>query len=729
MGKIPRICAAPLTLIIIGLAIYLFSAMYFHGAAVIYGPDAENILAPLFYDISRSIHEHGLLAGMYNPGQLAGLSLWDTPYFHPLYPFYFNWLGSDTSIFDTVARLRHVNFIHLAIYGSGCYLLSRQIGVRQWLSVAIGLVSPWSPAVQSMLHWPQILASFAWIPWVLAFEVRLYQAPRIHSRSVSILGFAAAFALLVYAQPAQNMVLVVVGSLLMWVYIAGSTLLTGQKEDWKTFLGSTVSLLFAVLLACLLCGEYLLAVVTYLSKAIRWWSATSSGVGSQRMPLVAFRAFSFNFNQIFDLVVYHASKRGAPGNLYVGAVVVLGAIMRLSVKGRSRTIDALFFSAAVAVLFCLFIFAPVLQWIPVANKVRELSWWSCYTALILLPLGAYGLQQMLDSQGPDWSNSRFKWHPTWMIASGSVLTLFLILVSDPGSRLLEALVLCISFGTLAACMARPIQTRQFHQPLAVMLVVLSAVIPISSYGKLSPKGVLLLQPDHVLRRNEALKIASVISDGNEYRIGVSINFPDYKNFTATLANVGLRGIRGDESPLEYDKFRLLFFPTQATADLYGVKYLIVPHAESGSGDMQLDPSISLRTNSHVLRRLFYVQGGVKAVDSPVDTLLNIKDDGTWHFFVSIGDLPNDFDLSPYASGIAKVSFPVIAYSSSVVTRGTIDPTGPGLLVLNEGIAGRWSAMIDGKRIKPFRINGFQTAFPVSGAGPHDFVITRPTHLL
>jgi hypothetical protein len=119
---------------------------------------------------------------------------------------------------------------------------------------------------------------------------------------------------------------------------------------------------------------------------------------------------------------------------------------------------------------------------------------------------------------------------------------------------------------------------------------------------------------------------------------------------------------------------------------------------------------------------------VKVVGSPVDALLNIKDDGSWHFFVRQKDLPAKFDLSPYSAGDVAVHVPDVSRSSPVDSKATLISNGSGLLVLNEDPAGRWLATIDGKTVKPFRINGFQTAFPVIGAGLHEFEIKRPTDL-
>uniref|UniRef100_UPI001951C601 hypothetical protein n=2 Tax=Gammaproteobacteria TaxID=1236 RepID=UPI001951C601 len=82
--------AATVAVIVLVVAVARFS-----GIAILHGPDADDVLVPMYFDISRSIGEHGLFAGMYDSGLVAGLSYWGSPSFHPLYPLYFNWLGSD----------------------------------------------------------------------------------------------------------------------------------------------------------------------------------------------------------------------------------------------------------------------------------------------------------------------------------------------------------------------------------------------------------------------------------------------------------------------------------------------------------------------------------------------------------------------------------------------------------------------------------------------------------
>lgn len=720
----------PAVALALGIATFLLASLYYSHGVAVYGPDSENILAPMFYDISRAIHRYGLLAGMYDPGQIAGLSLWDVPYFHALYPFYFNWLGGDANIFDTLARLRLVNFLHLAIYGVGCYLLSRGIGVRQWLAIAIGLVSPWLPAVHSTSNWPQILASLAWVPWVLACQVWLYRDGDKWQRWLATLGLALTFSLLTYAQPAQNMVLVVIGSAIVWACIAISTWKGGQRDERRAFVGSTVALGAAGALAALICGKYLFSVVIYLSKAIRWLGNDGAIIGSQRVPLGAMREYALKLSDAGALLAYSSKHTVIVGNIYVGVAVAVFAVLGFFASGKDRRlVGALLVSAVVTMLFCFGFFTPLLRLIPVANKVREVNWWSCYTVTVLMPLGGYGLQRLLELDVSDGAGKRFKKAALCVLLAAGVVTLVLIPFMDADLVLPAVLSLCVSFALLVACMLFPAGTRRFHQPAAIMVLLLGVVAPMLAYVRDMPRQSMLMFKEQIDTRSEAQRIAMSITDAENFRFAVSTDIPYYKNLTVTLANLDLRGIRGDISPQEYDKFRLLFFPTPAVANLYGVKYQVVPRQPIRNDDIRIDDKISLRVNPQALPRLFFVQGGIQVVKSPVDALLATPDDGVVRIFAAQEDLPSGIDLSQRESGEPTQTVAHMLDNGAVQLRAQLDTKGSGVLVLNEDIAGRWRATIDGQPVAPFRVNGYQTAFHLEGGGTHTVEISRPGRLL
>src|SRR5580765_3542463 len=116
--KVRGIAGLVLGALVVGMLTYLLTAWRYHGYTLVHSHDAEDVLLPLFLAISRAIGRDGLLAGMYDPGIIGGLTYWNYPGFHPLYPFYFNWLGGDHTVFDTWVRLNLVQYLHRAIYAA-----------------------------------------------------------------------------------------------------------------------------------------------------------------------------------------------------------------------------------------------------------------------------------------------------------------------------------------------------------------------------------------------------------------------------------------------------------------------------------------------------------------------------------------------------------------------------------------------------------------------------------
>jgi hypothetical protein len=409
--------------------------------------------------------------------------------------------------------------------------------------------------------------------------------------------------------------------------------------------------------------------------------------------------------------------------------VALSAILGYFAGWRDRTTGALLASALVTALFCFGLFTPLLRWIPVANKVREVNWWSCYAVTVLFALGSYGLQQLLDAGAAEVFRGHFRRVSLGVLLTGLVAVLWLIPAMHVKMMVATALSFCLSFALLAVCLLFPAQTRKFHSLVAVAVVFLGLAVPVLSYARFRPSQSMLMDAEHVQTRAEALRIAAYITDGEDYRFAVSPDIGNYKNFTVTLASLGLRGIRGDISPQEYDKFRLLFFPSPAVANLYGVKYQVVPAEPSAGSDIRIDDKISLQVNQRALPRLFFVQGGVQVVESPVDALMGAPAGGMVHVYVAREDLPSGFEPGEYPSDSTTLMVPTLLENGSVHVQAIVETRGSGLLVLNEDMAGRWRATIDGKQVRSFRVNGFQTAFLLSGAGLHMIEVSRPGLLL
>ena len=249
------------------------------------GPDQVDYLASLFFRISNDIASGGITAGLYSPQFHCGLPHADNPNFHPLYPFYFNWLHADQSIYETIRRLDVIVLIHLAILGTGIGLIARSLSGSWPIAIAAGAVAPYFPAIMSAAQWPQIIASLAWVPFVLLYQIRIAHRPKAYAPAI-LLGVTAS--LLIYAQPAQNLVLATVASVIFWL-VHFTYLAIGHSKNKIEKLKITLwRLSLSMTIVMTLCGEYLMNLVWFHSLSIRWLGGDLGSVtGNAPVPKAA----------------------------------------------------------------------------------------------------------------------------------------------------------------------------------------------------------------------------------------------------------------------------------------------------------------------------------------------------------------------------------------------------------------------------------------------------------
>lgn len=707
-----------------GLLAYWTTAWRYSGYTLVREHDAEDILLPLFLTISRAIGRDGLLAGMYDPGVLGGLTYWNFPGFHPLYPFYFNWLGGDQTIFDTWVRLNLVQYLHRAIYAAGGFLLCRSLRVRPWLAFSAAAAMPWLPAIDSTTGWPQIMASLAWLPWVLACQVALARAGCNAQRAWLAVGLGLCASLLVLAQPAQNLVLAVVGSIVFWVGIAW--IARGSPDRASALRRMWIDarwLALAVVLVLAITGEYLYQVLRFHHTAIRWLGEGGGHVvGDQRLPLSALRLYALPLRDLASLAIYDPASTRIIGNLYVGAALL--PCVGWAVRGREAATErALLASALVATAFCFGIVAPVLQFLPIANKVREVNWWACYAATVLLPLAAAGLERWV-AQPPAWSTRGRAWALA-LVAAAFACGWFL---SGEGSEpWLNRGALLAGFGLLCVLLS-PVSRTRIAPLFAAALVVAVVAIPAASYLRVPANRSLVASADHARARDDMARLARLLPDEADYRVAISPQVQDFKLEAHMAGAQGLRAIRGDISPMSFPKFRLLYFPTKAVAELFGIKYDVVPDEMKSAGDLALGDGLSVRVDPAALPRVFLVEGGLALVDSPIDALLSAPAPQGLRFYARRRDLPEGADPAALTRGSPRIVAVRLLEDTPTRLRVTGAARPGSVLVLNEDPGARWSGRIAGEDVEAFPVNGFQTGFLLARGGSFTLEIRRPTTL-
>jgi hypothetical protein len=704
------------------LTVLAFSVYIFSGVAVFHGPDADDVLVPMFFDISRAVGKQGMFAGMYNSGLVAGLSYWGSPSFHPLYPLYFNWLGSDVTLSDTLERLKLVFFLHLAIYGLGTYLLGRSLGLQAAAAVGVGIAAPFMPAIQSVAVWTPILASLSWLPWILMLQVLIYRR-RAGVGGAIALGVIAT--LLILAQPAQNLVLAFTGSAIFAVvYGLLSIREVGRLRAFRQLLSIYMFLLVAALVAIALAGPYLVQVLHFHEDSIRWLGDGSDITGKDKLPLSALTAHALDWKGVLAPFAFSAANTVVVGNLYVGSLIVVACLGYLLMLRKRPLVTGLLCSMLIAFAFCFALVGPLLYQVPIANKVREVNWWSCYFVALALPVGAYCLQRMIIVARRVKAPAVQVWW-SMVLVVGLAMALVATFLQQGSYRYLAFPGAAIA---IAWAMAHQRSPRAFRHSAWIGLIAALVVCPAVLAMQLPSLGQsAVLRAERMKQRKEMEQILQAVPDKENFRIAVSEQVPEFKVLTHQLSNLDARGIRGDLNPQQRSKFQLLYFPSSAISRLYGIRYTVVP---AGSADaVPMGEQLALRRDDQALPRLFVVEHGVRVVESPLQELMNQSGENVSHLFIAPkASHALDADLRSLGEGDYAPRGVTAHLNNAAEIEATFRTQGAAMVVLNEDSTGHWYAIIDGSVRRGVSVNAFQTGFAISGAGDHSITIRRPTTL-
>ena len=708
-------------------AVLGIAAIHYQGQTLARGPDQADVLLAIFNEASHAIAEEGPLAAMYTERVRAGESNWSNPNYHVLYPLYFNWAGADASPEATLDRLNFIIMLHLALLGAGAFVLARALGVRTALAVAVGLALPWFPAVRSAAGWPHIIAGMAWLPWLLAAQARLYAGGTWRATLPAACGLALAATLLVYAHPAQNLVFAACASGMAWMLMAAQVAAARDGKGARALATSSAWLAAAAAATFLATWPYLSEILAFHARSIRWLGEVGGHVvGNQPLPLEALRHHALDATGAGQLVAFELGA--VIGNAYVGAAVLVAA---LAVLGRQlppmpqvRFARALLACGLLALAACFSPLAPLLAALPLAGRVRELTWWSCLAVVVLLPLAALGLQALRMRAPPPLA--RDPW--AWLAAIGLLLGLAATLATGAGHRMEAAIALLAAFAALAWCLRSRAAGLAGGALACALLLAASAWMPFKHGIRFARADAMLFHPDRVQAHVDAAALAVRLPDLDRYRFVLDGKLPNAQLLTNAWTLHGFRALHGGIGPAEYDKHRLLVRGSPAVSALYGVRWSLWPEADAGPGDLALRPGLVLRTHSAALPRLFAIRGGLQLSNDPVATLIELGDDTPLRAVAAPGDLPSGLDATAFAGSGSRAHCITMLRNARTLLEATLDCDAPVLLVLNEDPAARWQATLDGAPVPTFRVNGYQAAIAVMAGGRHDLRIERPARL-
>ena len=714
---------------IVFVAVLAIAGVHYKGQTLARGPDQADMLLAFFHEASHAIAEEGVFAAMYTEGVRAGESNWSNPNYHMLYPFYLNWTGADASPEATLDRLNLVVLLHLALLAAGASALARALGARPWAALLVGLAIPWFPAVRSAAGWPHIIAGMAWIPWVLAAQVQLFRDRHWRRQLRGALGLALAASLLTLAHPAQNLVFAAWATAWLWLLVAVQVVAARNADALRAFLRGSAWVAAGGMLALTLCWPFLGEILAFHARSIRWLGEVGGFIiGDQPVPAHALR-FHALAPADAGLVLAFEQRLGI-GHAYLGAAVLVAALGVLA-RGQpgtpeQRSARALLACGLVALAFCFAPLATLLAGLPLANRVRELTWWSCLAVLLLVPLVPLGLDAL--RQRPP--TRRTVW--PWITAACFLAALAATLASGVAWRATAVLLLLPAFAPLAwLAWPRPRTALPAHVATVACAILLAATlwVPFQHNIRFARADAMLFQPDRVQAHADAAALAARLPARDRYRFFLSDRLDNAHLLTHAWTLHGFRSIHGGIGPTEYAKYMLLSQANPAVAAMYGVRWSLWPTADARAGDEPLRPGLVLRTHEDALPRLYLLGGGLELSEDPVGYLRGLGTASPLRAVVRPVNLPPGFDAATLA-GEGRLAGTVTVHRNARTRIEALVETGaPGLLVLNEDPAARWRATVDGRRVRMFRVNGYQTALLIPGPGRYEVRIQRPGPLL
>jgi hypothetical protein len=246
--------------------------------------------------------------------------------------------------------------VHLVLGGLGIACLARALGVGSRAAAAVACLWLASGPVQSILNLRHHLAGAAWLPWVLLSVDCLVRAPGLRT----VLGAAAAVSAQVLAGSPDMCALTVLCGI-GWVLFR----LVEQPRQWPA---AVRGLAAAGALAAGLTAAQWWPALDVLSRSTRralsedvrgFWSVPLSGLVRLALPLdprrVPFEAASWT--RLFD-----AAEPPFLSSIYLGASVILLAVIGLVAPGQRRVKAALAGIAAIAAACALGPHAPFYGW-------------------------------------------------------------------------------------------------------------------------------------------------------------------------------------------------------------------------------------------------------------------------------------------------------------------------------------------------------------------------------
>jgi hypothetical protein len=659
--------------------------------------DNTHFLLPLFVHISKSFSAGDF---PYWINSIAGgIPLYNTPQFSLLYPFYFFQWGLYSTPVDALLHAHYVIFLHVAILWLNTYVMMRIFHLRIVSSVVGATLFAFSANTYQYVYWINIISPYSWLPLAIGSVFLILEDE--YPKTGLVLGWTSLY-LLVSASPAQALIHFVFCT----AFLAASYgyVHRGDKSKWRM---PARNLIVLAVGSVLLSSAVLIPVVAFSQRDMVRWTAAGPIVGNQRIPFAGFLSGQAKPSELAK-VFFPLNISGPIGDPYLGIIPIFLAVFGLFRRNRNWIVLPLFALALYTLLSSTGAhlgLAYINYKIPFWNKIREPSRHLFLFGLATCTLAAFGFEHLSGSE-----RLRDLRKHALALSSFSLLLLVTYWIRHRYETLVSDSTLLWSFALFVLVLLGCRFTPAFKGALQVVLAVI-AIYPAFKYPvpivKI-PDGDYFTEEN--LRSHRILQEIAKIEPAGNYRLIVRDDHLSPQYWSMNASYYGLRTFEAFMNPLPFGEVQEMFGAPLLPryAQLLGGKYYLA-----------CKDSIAAPSGFSLLREIegcrLYSTTDVKPHYFPA-TEIGLSYNKVQEFLDRFSK--DDVDLSslsvrpedkPEISEWLKDPVPLQWDTSGDRRSGNsldldIKTNRRSLLVLNEYFRKEWTASINGKSMKTFKVN-------------------------
>ena len=683
-------------------------------AHLLFGPYVDNVhmYGPIFSEVSRLAL--GAAVPYYLPDIGTGFPVFETPHFSILYPFYFLGLINYGGPLASLYTLTYLTLVHLFVFYINLYVLLRCAAIAPWASyigASVGMLA-WNMHLYA--SWVTIIASYAWLPLVLAGGVLLLRFP---GKACGILVFSIAAGLLALASPSQPVIHTALSCLILFGTGIGWLSLQRRFADLRRL---ACSLAICVGVVFGLAGAAMLPMYMATGEMVRAIGRGAGIIGHAPIPWEHFNLAQLSLSEAAGILVTPTWIH-IIGSPYVGPLGVIGTLLTLIYFRRlDPFLRMLVLAFGIVALYGLLSgfgtnlgFAYINFHLPFINRIREAG-----RHLVLFVIGVsllsglgYSLLAQSCLQHKQTHQIRQLILPALLLLIFAGVIVWELCQYDYRFWPARFWIICLApilFALGCICKLRgsgDVVSAATLVSAAAMVVPIWGV-PLSRSDFTKPINLL----SHRVIRDVVGKI-----NANGYRMDFrDATFP--ASFWAMNASYyGIRSFYNQLTPQPYDQARftnLMNIPHLRA--LMGARYVLCGSTysptDAGATEMLETEGYRLYENANPMGRLTLVHRVAGDIDSEAGFIRIIGKGFNYlsEAYVTSSDFKKvrDFLGNPRTSAtqgriLKIVDEPNRSYSS-------VKCNSASLLILNEWFTPAWKVWVNGMKRRALRVNQWQT---------------------